>query len=38
MENEPDIAGVIKKISKPSDEVYAKVCEVLEINEDEKNN
>lgn len=36
MEKEQNIAGVIKKISKSSDEVYAKVCEVLEINEDEK--
>ena len=32
MENEPNISGVIKKISKSSDEVYAKVCEVLEVN------
>jgi hypothetical protein len=32
MDNEPNIAGAIKKISKSSDEVYAKVCEVLEVN------
>lgn len=36
MENEPNIAGVIKKISKSSDEVYAKVCEVLEVNATDK--
>ncbi|MCB6232187.1 hypothetical protein K5L04_09270 [Flavobacterium psychrophilum] len=36
MENEPNIAGVIKKISKSSDEVYAKVCEVLEVNTEDK--
>lgn len=35
MENEPNISGVIKKISKSSDEVYAKVCEVLEVNTQE---
>ncbi|SNB17161.1 conserved hypothetical protein [Flavobacterium psychrophilum] len=36
MENEPNIAGVIKKISKSSDEVYAKICEVLEVNTEDK--
>lgn len=36
MENEPNIAGVIKKISKSSDEVYAKICEVLEVNTNDK--
>ena len=36
MENEPNIAGVIKKISQSSDEVYAKVCKVLEVNATDK--
>lgn len=36
MENEANIAGVIKKISQSSDEVYAKVCEVLKVDEVEK--
>jgi len=35
MENEPNITGIIKKMSKSGDEVYAKVCEVLEVNTQE---
>ncbi|HHT9079463.1 hypothetical protein [Flavobacterium psychrophilum] len=31
-----NVASTIKKLSETSDEVYAKVCEVLEINEVEK--
>ena len=36
MADENDLAGALKNITKTSDEVYAKVCEVLEIDQDEK--
>lgn len=36
MADENDLAGALKTITKTSDEVYAKVCEVLEIDQDEK--
>lgn len=36
MADENDLAGALKTITKSSDEVYAKVCEVLEIDQDEK--
>ena len=36
MDVEDNFAAAIKKITKTSDEVYAKVCEVLEVNEAEK--
>ena len=36
MAEENNLAGALKTITKTSDEVYAKVCEVLEVNEDEK--
>ena len=36
MTQEENIAGAIKTITKSSDEVYAKVCKVLEVNEIEK--
>ena len=36
MAEENNLAGALKNLTKTSDEVYAKVCEVLEVNEDEK--
>ena len=36
MTQEENIAGAIKTITKSSDEIYAKVCKVLEVNESEK--
>lgn len=36
MADENDLAGALKTLTKSSDEVYAKVCEVLEIDQDEK--
>lgn len=36
MADENDFAGAIKKLTKTNDEVYAKVCEVLEVNQSEK--
>jgi hypothetical protein len=36
MADENDFAGAIKKLTKTSDEVYAKVCEVIEVNQSEK--
>ncbi|PDS26478.1 hypothetical protein [Flavobacterium branchiophilum] len=36
MEADNDFAGAIKKLAETSDEVYAKVCEVLEVNQSEK--
>lgn len=36
MADENDLAGALKTITKTNDEVYAKVCEVLEIDQDEK--
>jgi exosome complex RNA-binding protein Csl4 len=36
MADENDLAGALKTLTKTSDEVYAKVCEVLEIDQDEK--
>lgn len=36
MTHEENIAGAIKTITKSSDEIYAKVCKVLEVNVSEK--
>lgn len=36
MAGEENFADAIKKLANPNDEVYAKVCEVLEIDQDEK--
>jgi exosome complex RNA-binding protein Csl4 len=36
MDSENNLAEALKNITKSSDEVYAKVCEVFEINQDEK--
>jgi hypothetical protein len=36
MEGEQNIAGALKKITQSNDEVYAKVCEVLEVDAVEK--
>ncbi len=36
MADENDLAGALRTITKTSDEVYAKVCEVIEIDRDEK--
>ncbi|MEG3973467.1 hypothetical protein QT970_02460 [Microcoleus sp. herbarium8] len=36
MNDQGNVANIIKNISKTGDEVYAKVCTVLEVNADEK--